>query len=335
MKRFALFANFENPMGDTRRALLESVHTVCHAEALGYEEVWLTEHHFNPFSVSAALFSLLSYLAARTRSIGLGAGALLLPFHEPFRVAEEIATLDALSGGRLLLGIGRGGPFPEQFRHFGVSHDESRARMFEGMAVLEKLLEGTQVRYQGTFHHYEDLSVYPRPMRPGLPPIWLASMSDAGVELAARRGYGLMAPSAAPASRIAAVMERWRALGGNPERPLVLARYLSCHEDGRRAREDAMPFIRDFGSNMRAAIKGIASAAPVQPFSQPESAFAEAQILANAIVGDPAACVEQCLALKEAVGDCVLLLKPASYDPEINRRSLTLFAEQVRPRLTS
>lgn len=331
MSGYALFANFENPFGDSTRALHESVETVLHAERLGFDEVWLTEHHFNAFSVSASIFALLAHLAARTERIRLGAGTVLLPFHDPLRVAEDVATVDALSGGRLLLGIGKGGPFPDQFRHFGVSHDESRARMFEGLDLLEKIFAETNVDHHSTHYRYDDLSVFPRP--PRRPPIWLASLADDSLALAAQRGYGLMGPSAAPVARIKALLDAFRALRPERSPPYVLARYFLCDPEHGKARATALPFIRDFGANMRRAIQRIPAAQPVQPFHQPATAYYDAALLDNAIVGDPAACVEQCLALREQLGPCVLLLKPAAYEPEANRRALTLFAEQVRPHL--
>jgi alkanesulfonate monooxygenase SsuD/methylene tetrahydromethanopterin reductase-like flavin-dependent oxidoreductase (luciferase family) len=340
MREFALFANFENPFGDTARAFRESVETVVHAEHLGFEQVWITEHHFNAFSVSASIFPLLAHLAARTSRIALGAGAVLLPFHDPLRVAEDAATVDALSGGRLLLGVGKGGPFPDQFRHFGVSHDESRQRMFEGLELVEKVFAGTGIAHQSEHYRYDDLSVYPRPIRPTLP-IWLASMADESLALAAARGYGLMGPSAAPVAKMRGLLDAFHALQpafnqtGSP--PFVLARYLLCGRDRQRSREEALPFIRDFGKNMRAAIKRIPAQPPVQPFGEPAAAYEEDAMLANAIVGDPAACIEQCQALAATLAPhpVVLLLKPASYDPVVNRRSLTLFAERVRPALAA
>jgi alkanesulfonate monooxygenase SsuD/methylene tetrahydromethanopterin reductase-like flavin-dependent oxidoreductase (luciferase family) len=335
MKGYALFANFENPFGNTRRALHESIETVILAEQLGFEQVWLTEHHFNAFSVSAALFPLLANLAAQTSRIGLGAGALLLPFHDPVRVAEDIATVDALSGGRLLLGVGKGGPFPDQFRHFGVAHDASRARLFEALALLEKLLGGTSIDHDSPHHHYRDLSVYPRPIRPQLP-IWLASLNEASVSLAAARGYGLMGPSAAPVEKIRSLLAGYRPHPGDAAPPFVLARYFLCHPDGERARREALPFIRDFAGNMRAARQQIPSAnGPIAPFGQDAAAFGKDSLLANAIVGSPAACIAQCRALQAAIGPHVLLLKPASYDPKSSRRSLSLFAEQIYPHLGS
>lgn len=334
MNKFALFANFENPFGDTRRAFLESVETVMHAERLGFDQAWITEHHFNAFSVSASLFPLLAHLAGRTERIELGAAAVLLPFHDPVCVAEDVATVDALSGGRLLLGIGKGGPFPDQFRHFGVGHDESRQRMYESLRVIEAVFAGLGIDHHGEHYRYQDLSVYPRPIRPSMP-IWLASAAPESLTLAATRGYGLMGPSAASTETMRAVLDDFRAYRPPATTPpFVLARYVMCHRDAGHAREEALPFIRDFAKNMRVAIRNIPSAnGEVLPFGLSEAAFDEDRLLANAIVGDPAACVEQCLALREALGDFVLLLKPASYDPQRNRDSLSLFAERVRPLL--
>lgn len=334
MNTFALFANFENPFSDTQRAFQESVETVVHAERLGFEQAWVTEHHFNAFSVSASIFPLLAHLAGRTERIGLGAGAVLLPFHDPVRVAEDAATVDALSGGRLLLGIGKGGPFPDQFRHFGVGHDESRERMFEALRLIESILAGTGIDHGGPRYRYRDLSVYPRPIRPSLP-IWLASTVPESLDLAARNGYGLMGSSTASPHGVRILLDdfRVRASALRPP-PFVLARYFLCDRDAARAREEVLPFIRDFARNMRAAIRRIPSGqGDIQPFGLPEAAYEESRLLANAIVGDPAACLDQCLALREQLGDIVLLLKPASYDPQRNRDSLTRFAERVRPAL--
>ncbi len=332
MPEFALFANVENPFNDSARALREAVDTILHAEALGFEQVWLTEHHFNPFSVSAALLPLLAYLAARTSRIRLGAGALLLPLHNPVRVAEDLATIDALSAGRLLLGVGRGGPFPEQFRQFGVDPEHSRSQLYEALDLIEQIFQQAPLDYAGQHHQYDQLEVFPRPLRPQLP-TWLASLSDDSLQLAARRGYGLMGASAMPVARLREALDAFAAYHPRTGQPLVLARYFLCADQHGAARAQAAPFIRDFGANMRAVLRDYPNAPAMQPFGQPVEAFSEASLLDNAIVGDASACIEHCLALRDVLGPHILLLKPASYDPEVNRRSLTLFAERVRPAL--
>jgi alkanesulfonate monooxygenase SsuD/methylene tetrahydromethanopterin reductase-like flavin-dependent oxidoreductase (luciferase family) len=331
MPEFALFANVEDPFGDTARAFREAIDTIVHAERLGFEQVWLTEHHFNAFSISGSILPLLAYLAARTTRIGLGAGAVLLPFHDPVRVAEDVATVDALSEGRLLLGVGRGGPFPEQNRHFKVEAAQCRERLYESLDLVEKALAGEHVDHVGAHYHYDDLSVFPRPVR-GAPPVWLASTAEESLELAARRGYGLMLPSAAPVDRVRAVLQDFSRRERRTVLPAIVARYFLCHPDRQRARDEAAPFIRDFGANMRGDLRCRVNAATPAGMAAELSADDERR-LGNAIVGDPAACVDQCIALAEAIGPHVLLLKPASYDPDTIRQSLTLFAGKVRPAL--
>jgi alkanesulfonate monooxygenase SsuD/methylene tetrahydromethanopterin reductase-like flavin-dependent oxidoreductase (luciferase family) len=331
MREFALFANIEDPFGDTARAFRESIATIVHAETIGFEQVWLTEHHFNNFSISASILPLLAYLAARTARIGLGAAAVLLPFHDPVKVAEDVATIDALSEGRLLLGVGRGGPFPDQNRHFKVEAVQSRERLHESLDLIEKVLAGEKVDHAGRHYHYTDLTVFPRPVRAALP-VWLASMAEESLALAARRGYGLMLPSAAPVSRIQAVLHDFARRERKNVLPAIVARYFLCHPNLRRARDEAAPFICDFGANMRGGLRRQENGATPAGAAGPVSADDERR-LGNAIVGDPAACIDQCIALTDAIGPHVLLLKPASYDPDTNRQSLTLFAGKVRPAL--
>jgi alkanesulfonate monooxygenase SsuD/methylene tetrahydromethanopterin reductase-like flavin-dependent oxidoreductase (luciferase family) len=333
MSQFALFANVEDPFGDTARAFRESTQTILRAESLGFEQAWLTEHHFNAFSISASIRPLLAYLAAKTTRIGLGAAAVLLPFHDPVSVAEDVATIDALSEGRLMLGVSRGGPFPDQNRHFKVDAEDSRQRLYEALDVIEKALARECVDHVGAHYHYSDLSVYPRPVRPALP-VWLASTAEESLALAASRGYGLMFASAAPVSRIQTALRDFHGREPKGALPAIVARYFLCSLDLQRARDEAAPFIRDFGANMRGGMRKDVSGAASAGAAGMGAAEDAGRWLANAIVGDPAACIDQCIALREAIGPHVLLLKPASYDPETNRQALTLFAEKVRPALT-
>ena len=334
---FGLFANFENPNGDSRRALKETVATVQHAERLGFDEAWVTEHHFNRFSVSASIFTLLAHLSGVTSTIRLGTAAVLLPMHDILRVAEDAATVDALSDGRLLLGVARGGPFPAQFRHFGIHQEESRERMLEALPLLERLLSEETVDFAGRWHRYEQVSVYPRPVQARIP-LWLASMSAESIALAATRGYGLMGPSPAPTDKLQAVVAAYRARAAGNERPFVLSRFFFCHRDHSTAIAQAVPFVRDFARNMGAALQqnSFAQAAGGElptPFGVEAEALVEERILANSIIGDIEECADRVRALAAALGAHTLILKPAAYDPAANREALTLFSERVRPLL--
>lgn len=326
---FGLFANFENPQGDSRLALRETVATICHAERLGFAEAWITEHHFNRFSVSASVFPLLAHLAGLTATIRLGTAAVLLPLHDPLQVAEDAATVDALSNGRLLLGVGRGGPFPAQFQHFRVPQEESRERLLEALPLLERLLTEEAVEFSGRWHRCERVTVYPRPVQPRIP-LWLASLSPEGIRLAAARGYGLMGPSPAPVEKLQAVLADYRAQGGG--QPFVLSRFFFCHPQHATAIAEAVPFVRDFARNMGAVLRQAGEGQPT-PFGVGADALAEERILANSIIGDAEACADKIRSLAAALGPHTLILKPAAYDPAANREALKLFAEQIQPRL--
>lgn len=340
--QFGLFANFENPAQNAwspARALAESVENVRHAETLGYSEAWITEHHFNPFSVSAAIFPLLAHLAGVTSSIRLGSAAVLLPMHNLVQVAEEAATVDSLSNGRLLLGVAKGGPFPAQFHNFHVPQEESRARTLEALPLLERLLTETGVSHQSGGWNLDQVTIYPRPTQQAIP-LWLASVSEESITLAAQRGYGLMGPAPAPLEKLRGILAQYRqalATAGTEPRPYVLSRFFFCHPDRQTAIREAVPFVKDFARNMGAVLKQAQAAggpgAPT-PFGVGADALLEERILANSIIGDMAECQDRVQALVEALGPHHLILKPASADPEANRRALTLFAEKVRPQFS-
>ena len=127
--RLGIFCPYDNHGHSHRSAIQAEADLVVQAEALGFDEAWISEHHFDEGSSSPSIFPLLGHLAAMTSRIRLGSAAVLLPFRQPIAVAEDVATIDILCGGRFDFGVARGGPFPEQNRHFGVSTDDSRPRM--------------------------------------------------------------------------------------------------------------------------------------------------------------------------------------------------------------
>ncbi len=143
--RLGLFCTYENPRQDYASAYAEQTTLVQRVEDLGFEEAWIAEHHFNPQAASPSCLAILAYLAGRTTRIRLGTAAVLLPLHHPVSVAEDAATVDVLSGGRLELGVARGGPFPLHEMHFGVAQAESRGRMLEALDLVAALLADESV----------------------------------------------------------------------------------------------------------------------------------------------------------------------------------------------
>jgi alkanesulfonate monooxygenase SsuD/methylene tetrahydromethanopterin reductase-like flavin-dependent oxidoreductase (luciferase family) len=175
----------------------ETVAQVVHADALGFDVAWLAEGHFAPtFSAMSAPLVVAAALAARTTRLRLGTGVVQLPLHHPVRVAEEAATVDVLSSGRLELGVGRG-TSPQHFAAFGVPWAERAARFDEALDVIERAWTERRVTYRGQHVRVEGIEVVPRPVQMPRPRIHVAANSAATAALAGRRGHGMLMSAAA------------------------------------------------------------------------------------------------------------------------------------------
>src|SRR5688572_18010647 len=157
------------------------------AEALGYHSVWIAEHHFNDYGLCPAPPVLASYVAARTSRLRLGMGVSLLPLHHPVDLAEQLAVLDVVSGGRLDVGIGRGGTL-QDYQTFKSDREDSRTRVEEGVAMMQRCWSGEPFDFDGRFHSAEKLHVRPRPVQRPHPPLYIAANSEDSVYSAARLG---------------------------------------------------------------------------------------------------------------------------------------------------
>ncbi len=317
-QRFGVFLNVENPSGDARDALEQTVRTATFADAHGYDDVWVAEHHHSGFAIGSAPAVLLAQIAARTARVRLGTGATLLALNDPVRVAEEIATLDLLSGGRIEFGVARGGPFPEQYRQAGLpSAEVARARTFEALALVQRLWREPSTRFHGEFFRYDDIAIHPRPLQQPVP-VWLASLSGDALRLAAEHGYGLMATPSADLAPVAAQVAAERARRG--DFPFAIARFFHCEDDDRRAIAHGVAAVRDYPRRMEVRF------APdkLPPMFAPDAS--DAVIVGNAVIGDPARCVAQIRRLAASLGPHRLLLKPAAHDPEAGRAALARLA---------
>ena len=157
------------------------------AEPLGFHSVWLAEHHFNDYGLCPAPPVLASYVAARTTALRLGMGVSLLPLHHPVDLAEQLAVLDVVSGGRLDVGVGRGGTL-QDYQTFQSDRDDSRARVEEGIELMRQCWRAEPFDFKGRFHSAERLHVRPRPIQAPHPPLFVACNSEDSVLSAARLG---------------------------------------------------------------------------------------------------------------------------------------------------
>ena len=188
--RFGIFVLGDKPPQLTHQEVLANVLEEARwAEEFGFDEVWLAEHHFSPYGTLANLPQIATAIAAQTERIRIGTACMVAPFHDPIHLAEQIATIDALSGGRFDAGFGRGYQAHE-FAGFGVSMDEATARYQECVAMVEGLLTHERYSHEGQFCTVDDLTIHPRPVQQPVP-IWCTVMkTPASFEWLAETGYG-------------------------------------------------------------------------------------------------------------------------------------------------
>ncbi|MGH7418032.1 MAG: LLM class flavin-dependent oxidoreductase, partial [Candidatus Rokuibacteriota bacterium] len=160
------------------------------AETLGFNNIWLAEHHFSTYGYLSRPVQLATYIAARTTRLRVGTAVIVVPLHHPLVVAEEIATLALLAGDRLDIGLGRGYQHYE-FERFGLELESGRARWEESVDIILKALAGGPFSYQGKLFKIPETTIFPQLEGPR-PPIWITAQSPDSVEAAVRRGFNVL-----------------------------------------------------------------------------------------------------------------------------------------------
>lgn len=177
----------------------------------GYDAVWITEHHFNDYSVCPSIPVMGAFAAARTKRLHIATGVTLAAFYHPLRLAEEVALLDILSGGRVYWGAGRGFD-PKEFRTFGMTEEESYPRFREAVDIVMSAWRNQRLTYHGKYFSIENIELLPKPLQQPHPPMWVAAYSPSAIEWAAEQGYSIMLDPHSPTSVIGEKMETWRRL---------------------------------------------------------------------------------------------------------------------------
>jgi probable F420-dependent oxidoreductase len=156
------------------------------AEECGYDTVTIGHHHFMPGNLADPL-TFLATVAARTQVLRVGTGIFQLPVHNPVRVAEQVATIDQMSGGRISLGVGLGW-WPLEYQVQGSNFAQRGPRMEEALRILRLVWEQENTAYEGQFWSFPELTVHPRPVQRPHPPLWVAGVADVAIDRAARLG---------------------------------------------------------------------------------------------------------------------------------------------------
>ena len=189
---FGLFLEFPCSEGGTEHdAFRDAFALVDNAEEQGVDSVWLAEYHFNPGRVLASPVTICSAIAARTERMRIGLAVLLLPLGNPIRIAEEIATLDHISDGRVEFGVGRG-TFPNVHEVFHTPFSESRPRFEESLEIILKAWTNESFSFSGEYYSYQDLEVTPKPFQKPHPPIHVGITSEETFPIIGRMGYPIL-----------------------------------------------------------------------------------------------------------------------------------------------
>jgi alkanesulfonate monooxygenase SsuD/methylene tetrahydromethanopterin reductase-like flavin-dependent oxidoreductase (luciferase family) len=195
--RFGLWYDFRNPAQWRQpydRLYGEVLDQVAWAENNGFDDVWLSEHHFIDDGYLPSMLPAAAAIAARTKRIRIPLGVLLMPFHHPVRLAEDIAVVDAISGGRFELGVGVGYKV-EEFEGFNVPFSERGSRTNESLQIIRSLLNGDTLTFKGKFFEVNKVKLTPEPIQKHLP-IWVGGFTPPALRRAARYGDGFTAPDA-------------------------------------------------------------------------------------------------------------------------------------------
>jgi alkanesulfonate monooxygenase SsuD/methylene tetrahydromethanopterin reductase-like flavin-dependent oxidoreductase (luciferase family) len=221
--RFGLFGGAQSTQGDPAKGYGEYLDFLLEAEALGYHACFLTEHHFTGWGQVSAPLHMLSWLAARTTRLRLGTAVMVLAWHNPMLLAEQAATVDVLSGGRLDLGIGRGYRHNE-FHGFAMDPDEAEARFTESLAVMTQAWTSRErFSHHGRFWHFDDVILEPTPVQNPHPPLWVSAGRDASIRAAAHRNLRLLLDQFTPVEALAERIAVYRDAAGADFDPAMIA----------------------------------------------------------------------------------------------------------------
>ena len=256
--RFGCFFQAPEAPGQTHAERYgEMFERIALAESLGFDVAWLAELHFGgAFSLLSNPLMVAPIIAQRTRRIRIGTAVSLLPLEHPLRTAEQAATADLLSGGRLEFGVGRGS-IPSQFHGFRVAVSENRGRFDEALQIIRLAWTRERFSFRGTFYTVEDVAVVPRPVQQPHPPIRVAVHTPESFAHIAGTGLPIYSgTTTTPLPLLRECMARYRAgltATGHPWRDDQMALMFPVHvgASGAAAREAMRPGVRRYYENLR------------------------------------------------------------------------------------
>ncbi len=344
---FCLPTFFPDVDGNVGQLMRRWLDLLAESEALGFDSLWANEHHFDAYGgIIPSPPTMLAGLSQRTRTARLGTSIVVLPLHSPIEIAEQLAMVDLMSGGRVEFGIGRG--FVEfDYDRLGISREDSQARMREQLEVILKAWSGEPFSHEGRFYKYDNIEVWPRPEQRPHPPIWLAcAQTPPSFEWAGQMGYSILTVAYRSVQTLIAnnkiYREAW-AKAGRPANQWRVATHYHCvlSENKREARDIAREAWRRYLDATTHTLERLQ--ADKAYLNDPNSRKITEDLLdmdrmveeMRVIACTPDEAVTLLERAQDAMGftqcDCTFFFGGISYEQA--RRSLRLFATEVMPKL--
>jgi alkanesulfonate monooxygenase SsuD/methylene tetrahydromethanopterin reductase-like flavin-dependent oxidoreductase (luciferase family) len=314
---------------------------VCQAEEWGLDAVWLAEiHQQAERSVMSSPLSVLATVAGRTTRLKLGTGVQVLPLTHPLRLAEETATVDQISRGRLLMGVGRSGN-PRAYAAYGVPYSESRDRFFETLEVLKLAWTQTSFSFRGKYHNFDEARAVPRPFQMPHPPIRIAGASEDTFPVLGALGYPLFVAVrsgslAALAPDLHAYREAYTAAGHKGKGEVHLRLTLHIAETDAEARSQAHDSIMAGYQKLVSQLEGSPNARRRAELETVRKLTYEDIMRDKVVIGSPDTVAARLSELQDEVGIDGILAElnfGAILPPEHMMRSLRLLLREVQPRM--
>lgn len=314
----------------------DALDQVVLAEELGYDHAFVSEHHFLKNDMLPSPLIAISYLAAKTERIKLGTGLLLLPLHDPVRIAEDTSVVDVLSGGRLVLGLGQGFR-PEEFDGFHRNLKDRNKLMREGIQLLRRFWTEKDVTFEGEMFNYKNLNVTPKPLQKS-PPIWVGAKVPSAIRVAADLGDVWYADPITPLHLIKERREGWlEALDANGKgrdsASMAYYREFFVGETRDAAWQNGgNGIVKEYGGYLA---MGHLVGQDGKLIPKDRKDLVPGIVQQRATIGDPQTCVDELLQIKQQLDLDYMVLKMKYFDvPSANvKASMRLAAEQVLPKL--
>jgi len=341
--QFGLFSHIPWPEGtDPGQILAETTEQVQYGEQLGFQSAWFAEHHFSRYGLGSSSLLILGHIAARTETIRLGTAILVPPLHHPIRLAEETATLDVLSGGRLDVGLGRGSAGYE-YNGYEVDQAESQGRFRETIRIVEQLWTTSNYSFEGQYFNLSQITLVPAPAQKPPPMYIAATRTPATLEFVVSTGHPLIigvvldTPDAVDLCRRFAHMSA--EAGFNvPLSRIPFSRYFYVAESDEEAIQDtraALDWVLDMIQWRRTFTRGSEVTHRIDDFRRQRTELPtsyEHLLQHRAIIGTPEKCIAAIKALQaEGFENFICNFDFGGIPHAKVMRSMDLFSREVMP----